>query len=316
MTVGQVVTALLLFYITFKLRAYVQACCTQSSPAQELSELESPRPSTRRVRATSSPMPPAGTERLRVLLRRVQCSAYWMLFNTVAFVMTVSPTFSTPEGFVATNAFIFLGTHMVSLLHILAYGRTPPFARRSTATRKTCPSSKVSVGSQNKIAEALESKEDKIENSSTELSKTTKHQKQLSVVVPIDQLSVLVSSFETPVSKDSPCKRVSASAVLPSPSSEQEEDEEEGGGGGGGGAMRKGLREGLLGEEPNVHKSRSSHDPLPRTSLKAKSLHLPHHVHVVGEGEQKKKEEAVEGDEHRPKHKHKPSENYEPLSDL
>lgn len=106
-TVGLTVTAVLLLYIVYKLRAYAKKSVAARGGAGK---------------DGATPPPP---DRLVVLLDRVQTSTYCLLFTTLASIMTQTPLFTKPQGFVAIQAAVLLGLMTTSYLHIVAYGRTP-----------------------------------------------------------------------------------------------------------------------------------------------------------------------------------------------
>lgn len=133
LTAGMALTALLLIYITCKLQKYFNDK-ERKATERRGSQLSVTQRRTSLISSSSSPSispvwggPPA--DQMKTLITRIQFSLFALLFSVTGMILTLSPVFHNALGFLCVNGIIFVGLAATSLLHILAYGRTPPLTK-------------------------------------------------------------------------------------------------------------------------------------------------------------------------------------------
>lgn len=142
LTVGTGITAILLLYITIRLGRYYQKKTPKKTDRSSVGRTSEGNKDDAKSESKAPP------DRLKELVSRVQISTFWLLWTTLGFIFTLLPQFHEPVGYAVINIWIFIGLNTTSLMHILAYGKTPRMARRGTSVSMSMRSSIDNNGSQ------------------------------------------------------------------------------------------------------------------------------------------------------------------------
>jgi len=137
LTAGTGITACLLLYITIRLgRYYHKKTPKNNNERSSVGRASSGRSSV----GSKEEKEKAPPDRLKELLSRVQISTFWLLWTTAGLAATLLPQFHEPVGFAVINIWIFTGLNTTSLMHILAYGKTPKIVSRSSISMRASAS--------------------------------------------------------------------------------------------------------------------------------------------------------------------------------